>query len=388
MVLSGRISFLLFFFSAFAISAVLGYPLIVLLFSPFSRRTSPTGAGAGLPTVSLIVVTRNSSTVIEEKVRNCLSLDYPGERLQIIFYSDGSSDDTVEILERYRAKGIQVYGTSHHAGKIPALNDAVLRSTGEVVVLTDTSAMLEADALRKMVPYFDNGGIGGVCGNMYYTKVKTIMEKGQSVYLRFDRSIKSLENRMGSVTSNNGAFYAIRRRLFRPIPPAVTDDLYVLLSVIRQGFRFTFAPEARFVLPPRSKSTSHELERRRRIVSTSLRGIWLSREVLNPVVHGFFSLGLAINKIVRRLLPFFLLLLFVSSTFLSLSIDWMKYLVLLQALCYGAAALFPLYRRHVRNSVLERIASAGHYFFLGNCGTFMGVLDFLGGRAQEKWDPS
>lgn len=383
-----QISLFLFILSIAAIAAVLGYPLIVLLLSPFSRQTARAVAGAALPAVTLVVVTRNSAEVIEEKVRNCLSLDYPGERLQIIVYSDGSTDDTLEKLGKYRREGIQVYGTAHHAGKIPAINEAVSHATGEILALTDTAAILEADAILKLVDCFADDSIGGVCGHMSYAKGGAGMERGQAAYLAFDRTIKTLESRTGSVTSNNGAFYGIRRSLFHPIPPAVTDDLYVLLSVVRQGFRFTFSPEIRLSLPSRSKSASHELERRRRIVSTSLRGIWLSREVLNPAHYGFFALALATNKIVRRLLPFFLVILFFSSAWLSFSVPWAGYLVLLQIAFYGGSALYPLYKAFLKGTLLGRAGAVGHYFLLGNCGTFLGVLDFLGGRAPAKWDPA
>jgi cellulose synthase/poly-beta-1,6-N-acetylglucosamine synthase-like glycosyltransferase len=214
-----------------------------------------------------------------------------------------------------------------------------------------------------------------------------MLREPQRRYIGFDSAIKALESRCGRITSNDGKLYAIRRALFEPIPEAVTDDLFVCLSVIRQGYDFTFEPKARAFIRLPSRSASHEIERRRRIVSRSLRGIGMMRSLLNPRRYRAYSLGLFINKVLRRLLPVFLILIFVSTAVLSAFHPAAAVLLILQSGFYTVALAYPALARIASKGALERAASVPFYFCVGNYGTLLGLADFVMGRRVARWDP-
>jgi len=341
-----------------------------------------------LPSVSMIIIVRNGAGQIAGKVQNTLALDYPPDRCEIIVFSDGSTDGTEQSISSLADHRIHVLSHPRHEGKNPSLNKAVQQSSGEILCFTDVDATIAPEALLKLVRHFGDPAVGGVCGDKIVAKDRTGIGEAQVVYARFARAIKEAESRLGSISSNDGTLYAIRRALFQPIPPAVTDDLYVCMSVVRQGFRFLFDREAKAHIHASSRTPRHELERRRRIVSTSLRGIVYMRAVLNPFRYGFFSVGLWINKVMRRLLPVLLIVLFLSTLCLSADSSLMKGMFILQLLFYFAAFLHWTVGRYVHlPGVAGKAGSVAFYFCLGNYGTLLGLADFLRGRKISKWDP-
>ena len=361
------------------------YPAAVWLVSRFLRRGVPEASSA-LPTVTLLVVARDSEEFIGNKARNALALDYPEDKLDILFYSDGSTDGTERIVRSFEGPRFRLMCGIGHQGKIPSLNRAMQSCTGEIVALSDADAMLDPDALIKLVRYFADPRVGGVCGQRIIAQ-EADSKEAQSSYIGLDSAIKLWESRIGSITSNDGKLYAIRRELFDPIAPAVTDDLYVALNVIRQHYRFTFEPEARAYIHTPSRNPAHEVERRRRIVSQGLRSLYLMRATLNPFRHGLYAIALGTNKVLRRMLPFCLILMFLSSVALSFRYPWFAAVWTMHIAFVLLAWSHPLFGRGGSKSLLRRVSGYAHYFALGQYGMMLGTIDFLTGRQVTKWNP-
>jgi hypothetical protein len=214
------------------------------------------------------------------------------------------------------------------------------------------------------------------------------LRHAQRRYVGFDSAIKALESRTGRITSNDGKLYAIRRELFRDIPGGVTDDLYVAMSVISQGRDFLFEPAARAAVRLPSRNATHEVARRRRIVARSLRGIREMRRLLDPRRHGTFAVGLFANKVLRRLLPVCLILVFASTAALSPFHPAAAVFLALQAAFYAVALSYPLLQRVTGNRTLSRAASVPFYICVGAWGTLLGLFDFLRGRSVSRWEPA
>jgi cellulose synthase/poly-beta-1,6-N-acetylglucosamine synthase-like glycosyltransferase len=213
------------------------------------------------------------------------------------------------------------------------------------------------------------------------------MQSAQRSYVSLDSLIKELESRRGSITSNDGKLYAIRRALFQPIAEGVTDDLFCALQVIDRGQRFVYEARATASIRTPARSAVHEVARRRRIVARSLRGMWLMRRVFHPGRSGFFAVGLFINKVLRRLLPVFFVLFVASALWLARSSAVFR---VIAALALGFLLLASLSTwsgaRHLPQP-LRRLVSLAGYFVLGNWGTLLGILDFSRNRIVVRWDP-
>ncbi|MEM7203564.1 MAG: glycosyltransferase [Planctomycetota bacterium] len=361
------------------------YPLLLRLL-PSRRRPAPEPRpDEASPTVSVIVAVRNGGALIDAKLANLAALQYPAEALQIIVASDGSTDDTESRVRQHRDARILLLSSPGHQGKAASLNRAVDRANGELLLFSDADALLAPDALQRLVTRFAEPKIGGVCGQRRIGEPGTFAHGAQASYVNADSAIKLMESRSGSVTANDGKIYCIRRALYAPIPEAVTDDLFTCLNVVAQGHRFVFEPEAVAYIRVPARSAGHELRRRRRIVSRSLRGILQMRRLLNPLRYGRFAIGLAINKVGRRLLPLWLLLVLVSSAALAPHHLWAQLLLGAQLALYGLAALHPFAPRRPRG--FARLTGIPFFFCLGSWGTLLGLLDLLLDRRHSRWDP-
>ncbi len=362
------------------------YP--IALWSAACFRPKRAGSSdTGRRSVSMLVAVRNGQSYIGDKIRNALELDYPEREFEIIVYSDGSTDDTERIIRQLEGPRVLGRVSSEHVGKAGVLNRGVLECRGEILVFSDADALLDRDALRALVVHFDDPRVGGVCGQRVISSDGRALKTAQRRYIGFDSAIKSLESRFGRITSNDGKLYAIRRDLFQPIPEAVTDDLYVCLSVIRQGFDFLFEPAARAAIRLPSRSASHEVRRRRRIVSRSLRGIGMMRELLDPRRFGAYSFALFVNKVLRRLVPICLVLLFAGTAVLAAYYRAAMVLLIPQIVFYAAALAYPAGARNAGKGAFRRLTSVPFYFCVGNYGTLLGLADFMAGRRVTRWDP-
>ncbi len=369
------------------------YPTILWVVSSFVENRKDKNLSRRGPSLSLsmIIALRNSEAIIEEKIKNCLSLRYPSENVEIIFSLDGSTDKTEAIIRSYDDERFKIISSPVHQGKVYALNRAAQKATHEILVFSDADSIIDTEAFLNLFRHFSEPIVGGVCGQRVIYRDKAEIRSAQKGYIRFDSMIKELECKIGSITSNDGKLYCIRKGLFRPIHTAAVDDLFVSLTVIRQGFLFVFEPDAKVFIRVPSRSPSHEIVRRRRIVSTSLRCLYLMREIFNPFRYGAYSFQLFVNKVLRRFLPFFLILFFFSNMALAFSSRWALGLLILQIGIYTLSALFPFLEkipyRHTLLRKLSKISSLSFYFCVGNFGTLMGFIDFLLGRKIERWEP-
>lgn len=382
------VSLILFIISFLGIVLVfLLYPLSLLLVSLIRQKENIINEDLR-PFISLLVVVRNAEDLIEDKILNALALEYPQERCEVIVFSDGSTDGTERKIELFKDKRLRVFSSKLHRGKSSAINEAIESCSGDIVVFSDADAILSSIALFKLVRHYADPNVGGACGQRIIHSDETQLKDAQKGYIRFDSAIKAMESRVGSITSNDGKLYSIRRELYQPIEKAVTDDLFISLSIIRQGQRFIFEPEAKAYIRVPSRTTSHEILRRRRIVTGSLKGIWLMKELLNPFKYGFFSIGLTINKVIRRLLPVCLIFLLFGSFFMALYDPLFRGILIVQVVFYLLALLYPtLFRRISGPKTVKKIASLAYYFCLGNYGTLLGLIDFAMGKEIVKWEP-
>ena len=361
-----------------ALGLLLPFPLYALIMRFHSATPLQPRGDHRVRSISIIVVARDAAGLIERKINNLLDQVYPADKLEIIVYTDGCSDDTA-ARARAISDRIEVIEANEGLGKIHGMNRAAEKAGGELLVFTDADAILSPGALRDLAAYFSDPDIGGVCGHrVIETAGGQGLQQSQVEYIDLDSRIKLAENGLGSISSNDGKLYAVRAALYQPLPDAVTDDLYAAMQVVRQGSRFVFAPEVEVRVDLPSRNLAHELDRRRRIVSTSLRGIWQMRALLNPLAYRGYAVRLFLNKVMRRLMPLGLLPLGMAA---ALVVPWE---ILLAALAAGVAlnARDCIASSSARRSI-DRIA----YPVTGLLGTLIGLFDLATGRTPIRWQP-
>ncbi len=231
------------FWSALALIfyAYLGYPLLLLVCSPLFRRPPSRMDEEYCPTVSIVMAAYNEAAHMRQKLQNCLALDYPREKLEILIGSDGSDDGTNDIVREFADQGVVLLALEPRRGKMAAINRTVQQARGEVCLFSDVSERFDRDALRKLVRHLADPSIGLVAGNHIFDKQKSGLALGTAVYRQFKRFLWSVESRIYSSCRCDGPIYVCRRELFPyPADGTINDDIAVPLGVLSQGKRIVF----------------------------------------------------------------------------------------------------------------------------------------------------
>ncbi len=378
------VALVFWFMVALLVYAYGGFTALVVLVAQIRRRR--VRQEEITPRISLIIPVWNEEAAIAERLDNALGLDYPKDALEIIVPSDGSHDHTEEIVQRYAPQGVRLLALPRR-GKIHAIKDAVAAAKGELLVFSDANSMYERDALRKLARNFADPEVGGVCGNQVYVKAKKAdtTSQGETLYWSFDKWLKQSESLTGNIVSAHGAIYVLRRALYQhPASAAVTDDFAISTAVIEQGYRLVFESEAIAYEEP-VPAANREFGRKVRIMNRGLRGVLLRKRLLNPFRYGFYSVVLFSHKVLRRMVPFFLLALLAASWALSTRNDFYFYAAAAQTFFYVLAGLGYLLRSHRLGRL--KFFYIPFFYCLANAAAFVAFLKLFAGTRIEFWQP-
>jgi poly-beta-1,6-N-acetyl-D-glucosamine synthase len=298
-----------------------GYPALLWV---FARRREHTCVAPPTewPMVSILVPVFNEASVIQRKIDNCLALDYPKDRLEIVIVSDGSTDQSVAIVKQCKDARVKVLEYPTNRGKAVVLNEAVPLLSGDVLVLTDASGIISGQSLRAVVPHFEDPKIGAVCGVYHILKQdRTYADSTESSYHGFEMKLRIWEGNLRTTLSGTGSLLAMRRVDYTPLPGDIINDDYVLPARLAiQGKRVIYEPNA--MLTDRISTNVPGLFRRRvRIAYGNWQQIGYLTALLNPR-RLYLSWVFLSHKLLRMLLPFIMLTILVSSFGVSSWVGW------------------------------------------------------------------
>lgn len=357
-----------------------GYPLLLVVLGRLGAGRPWTRAEQK-PGVTLVVSAYNEAMVIQEKIRNSLALDYPADRLQVIVVSDASDDGTDDIVRRFAGTGVELLRMPQRSGKTLGLNTAVEQSRGDIVAFSDANAMYAADAIRKLVRNFADDSVGAVVGESTYAEALAESERQEGLYWRYETAVKRLESAIGSVVGGDGAIYAVRRPLYRPMTADALSDFVNPLQVVEAGFRCVYEPEARS-RERAAGSFEREFRRKVRIVNRAARALFRMRQLMNPLRHGLFAFELVSHKLLRWLVPLMLPPLF------AVNCGLLWHGVFYRAAMIGQAAFYSLAiaGRMLRSwPSMPWMVSVPYYFCLVNAASALGLIDALRGKTYTTW---
>ncbi len=365
-----------------------GYPVLLVLLSAVINkpvRRDPEYR----PTVTVLVCAHNEEAIIEEKVRNCLALDYPEGRLEIAVASDGSSDRTAEIVGRFADQGVKLYDYKVNRGKVLTLNETVPQLSGDIVVLSDASVMYDPRAILNLVPGFKDPEVGGIWGDKIYRNPgEVISGEGESLYLRYEKFSKRCENRLGSIVSAEGSMFAIRRSIYEPMPdPAVADDYYLSAYIRHRDYRLIYEPLARS-FEDVAPTSSDEYRRKVRIIQGGLRGFWLMKHLCNPLRTGVYSIQIFSRQFLRRAVA----LLFPAVLLLNLLIVLRQPSLLYGILLLGQLGIIILalagWKIVSDKGQAPFLIYAPYYFAMVNMASVHGMWNCVTGKQAVVWEPT
>jgi len=360
----------------------LGYPLLVAIMS-FLRPRPVRRAESMIPTVTVIITAYNEERDLAAKITNTLALDYPKDKLEILIASDCSSDRTDEIARSFADRGVRLHRQLKRFGKTAAQNAAVELAGGEIVLFSDATTLYQPDVLRVMVPNFADPEIGCVAGRLIYVDpADSGVGRGARSYWGYETFLKRHESRFFSLIGVSGCLYAVRRSAYVPLNPEACSDFIIATKMIEQGLRTIYEPNA-LCTEETNDRTNRELPMRVRVIAQTYTDLWLHRGMMNPLRTGFYALQLLSHKVMRYLMPTFLIAILLASAVLAR--DSTFYLVMFagQLAFYALALAGWLLERAGKRS---RLLALPHYFVLANLASLLAFNKFLRGERYAYWE--
>jgi cellulose synthase/poly-beta-1,6-N-acetylglucosamine synthase-like glycosyltransferase len=365
--------------------AYLLYPMSLWLLTFWRRRTHPVPPEQW-PSVSLVIAAYNEQDVLASKIENSLGLQYPGD-LQVVVVSDGSTDQTNEIARSYETRAGYVFVEQpENAGKTLAQNAAVRQATGDILVFSDANSIYATDALQKLLTPFTDQKIGCVCGELrYLNPLHGGAGKGEGFYWRYEQFLKRQESRLGSLVGANGSIYALRRELFEELDSAIISDFIMPIRIRRRGWQVVYTDEA-VATETTAPGFHDEMRRRRRIIARSVYSLWQERGALVPLWSStLFAFELWSHKVMRWLVPVFLLVLLAAAMMMSIQGHPLgSQLLVAQLIFYGLALLGALLPGTLGRVGLFYVPT---HFCAINLGVLRGLLAALRGQRHTVWKP-
>jgi len=351
------------------------FPLVICALA--GLRSKPQAKSDGYePSVTLIIAAYNEEKVIAEKLHNSLALDYPSQKLTIIVVSDGSTDSTARITESFSHAGVVSVHSPQRRGKTAALNRAVNRAQGEVLVFSDANSFYRSDALRRLASWFSDPAIGGVTGR------KAILEnreressQGDHFFWDFESRLKTAESSFGSIPTGDGEIFAVRATAFERLEEdLINDDTAITLQLIERGLRVIYDPQA-ISEEQASLTLEDDFCVKARMVLGGFQILTRYRRLFLPP-KSLFALQFLIHKTLRHLMPLLLLGLLSLTIVLVITSQGIGYLyfLLLQILFYGLALLGFGLRNY---PVLGRALYLPMYYCFMNLAALRGLFYFL-----------
>jgi cellulose synthase/poly-beta-1,6-N-acetylglucosamine synthase-like glycosyltransferase len=285
-----------------ALYAYVGYPLILWIVANVRPREESAQRFLDWPSVTITVPVYNALSSIGATLDALVAVDYPRDKLQILVISDASTDGTDDLVRRFADRGVELLRLPERRGKTAAENAALSASRGEILVNVDSTILVPAESLKKLVRVFDDPVIGVASGRD--VSVGDADNQGtfaESRYVGYEMWVRDLETRVGSIVGASGCFYASRRNIHgRPLPMGLSWDFAAALVARIQGYRSVSIPAA-VCMVPRSAQIRTELKRKVRTMARGLSTLFYHRALMNPLRYGGFAFMLISHKLLRWL---------------------------------------------------------------------------------------
>ena len=381
----------LFFWVCIAviIYTYLGYGLVLYIILKikaliFGKKT-PIPIGY-TPTVTVVVAAYNEAYCIEEKIINTLALNYPKDKINFIFITDGSTDNTPNIVAKYPSiLGMHEPGRS---GKIAAVHRAMSKVQTEIVVFTDANTMLNSDAILLMCRHYKDEKVGAIAGEKRVQITETSdATAGEGFYWKYESKLKKWDSELYSVVGAAGELFSIRTALYEPVAPdTILDDFMISMNIALKGYKIIYEPEA-YASELASANTGEELKRKIRIAAGGVQSTIRLKSLLLPFKQPILSFEFISHRILRWVVtPYMMIIAFIINIWLvsDNGLNNIYGMMLLGQLFFYSAALMGWIMEQRQLKI--KIFFIPYYFCLMNYAVIAGFVRYFFTKQSVLWE--
>ncbi len=387
---------------AVVVYAYVGYGLLLYALIWLKRRFSglaqQPSATDEWPPVAFVVCAYNEADWIVSKIANSISLDYPKHLIEFYFVTDGSNDQTPDLVRAYPFPPDvrwQLLHQPERRGKIAAFQRAMAqllhppegRSKPAVVISTDANTEVNTGAIRELVRHFADPQTGAVAGEKRISMgdKDAANSAGEGIYWRYESLLKKWDAELWSVVGAAGELFAFRTEAYEHVPTdTIIEDFYLTLRIAQRGYRVQYAPEA-YAVETSSTSVTEELKRKVRIAAGGLQAIVRLAPLLNPFRYGVLSFQYISHRVLRwTLAPALLPIILIANILLAMQGSWFYQLILGAQMLFYTAAFAGL--RLERRQIKVKALFVPYYFCVMNYAVYAGFWRFIRGRQSVLWE--
>lgn len=343
---------------------------------------------AALPAVTVLIAAYNEEDIIEDKIENTLLLNYPKDKVQVIFITDGSSDSTADKIRGFSE--ITLLHQDIRAGKMAAIKRAIPSIKGEITVFTDANTFLNKDALLELVKHYQNPKVGAVAGEKRILVEETAdaSSAGEGFYWKYESKLKKWDYELYSNVGAAGELFSIRTNLYQPVESdTIIDDHMIAMRIAENGYIIAYEPAA-YAMETASADVKEELKRKIRIAAGGIQSILRLKKAANPFNNPVFTFQYISHRVLRwTITPFLLFLVFILNVVIAVDTQSPFYVVflVLQVLFY-LLSLTGLYfeSRNIRVKALF----IPYYFCVMNYAVLAGIIRYYKKNQSAAWEKS
>jgi len=337
-----------------------------------------------LPDITLLVAAYNEKDFVAKKMENSLSLEYPSDKLHVIWVTDGSDDGTPDLLVNYPM--VKVLHKSERNGKIAAMNRAMQFVNTPIVVFSDANTLLGNKSLLTIAQLMSNSSVGCVAGEkrIFNNDSEAAAAAGEGLYWKYESKLKQWDAELYSVVGAAGELFAIRTELFKPVEgDTILDDFVISLRIAMNGLKTAYNPNA-YAIETSSANVKEEMKRKIRIAAGGIQAILRLLPLLNIFKYGILSFQYISHRVLRwTLTPLALLLLFIVNAGLLNQGLIYSLLFIGQILFYVLAAIgYALETKEIK----VKIFFIPYYFTIMNLSVYYGFVRFLKKKQSVNWE--
>lgn len=365
------------------------YSSYYLLMIRYSGRNRTWEFGEFLPTVSVIIPTYNEEATIVKKLENTLKQDYPKELMELVIIDSGSTDETVNLVEKFSADNpitkLLFLREKERKGKSHALNIAYSKASGDIKIISDADALLDNKAIKQIVRSFKDPQIGAVTGRQILINPKeSSATKAEQAYGNIYEILRVGESIMDSTPIFRGELSAYRADLIELLPENdVADDSKLANMVRKKGYRAVCDANAIFYEYAAPSFKGRFIQKVRR--GQGLIRIFLDyRDMLFRPKYGKYGLIIMPIEFFMHIISPFLFVFFLIGLFSTLFYTYSSLVIYLVILLFLTAS-FLVYLGNKISKKNVNIIDFATSFLSSQFMLLMGLIYWLSGRSLHKW---
>jgi len=363
--------------------------IMVLIKRYFFNKKNNVFNSNNTPEVTVFIPAYNEKNYVDQKMTNTMNLNYPKEKLKIIWVTDGSDDGTDKLLEKY--DNVKLFHKNERKGKINAMNRVMPFVDTPFVIFSDANTKLGRDSIKHIVNCFQNPKVGCVSGEkrIIDKNVDTAAGAGEGIYWKYESTLKKWDAELYSAVGAAGELFAIRTELYNEVErDTILDDFIISLRVAKKGYTIQYNPEA-YAIETASENVSEELKRKIRIAAGGIQSVIRLRALFNIFKYGMLSFQFVSHRVLRwTLTPICLVLLIPTSFLLAYDegiwgLSFYSSFLWMQLSMYIIAFLgWTLENKSIRIKILF----VPYYFLVMNLSVVLGFFRFINKNQSVNWE--